>query len=111
MYMGDSTEAIPTPTPAQKRAQMNTLKLGANAMAIDEIANVAAATNNPGRRPYLSARLPAAKHPAMAPNANEPVVNPSPTASSPNWLRKNGNPPVITAKSNPNRYPPIADAS
>jgi hypothetical protein len=45
----------------------------------------------------------------MHPSANEPVVNPSQYASRPNAVFRKGSAPEITAKSNPKRYPPIAE--
>ena len=59
MYMGDNIEAIPTPMPAQSLAAIKVSLENANAIASEEIANIAAAINNPGLRPYLSDTAPA----------------------------------------------------
>jgi hypothetical protein len=108
MNMGDNMEAIPTPIPARNLDVMNQDREVAIPMHMDETKKMDAEAKSPGFRPYLSATLPAITHPTMQPRASEPVVNPSQNASSPNWSLRKGNPPVITAKSNPKRYPPIA---
>src|SRR5690349_7327207 len=77
MYIGESIDAIPTPRPAQHLAAINKSREGAKAIASDEPAKIKAANNKPGRRPYLSATVPAIRQPNMAPNAKLPVANPS----------------------------------
>ena len=103
MYIGDIIDAIPTPIPATKRNAINKVRLAEKAIAKEEMAKMAAAVSKDGLRPYFSDRLPASKQPAMQPNANTPVVNPSQYSFNPNCSLKNGNAPEITAKSNPNK--------
>src|SRR5215831_13911767 len=109
MYIGDNMEAIPTPTPAIRRAIRKIFNAGANAIANDEIRKTDAAIKSPRLLPYLSETFPASKHPAIAPSAKVPVANPSQYSFNPNCSLKKGNAPEITAKSNPNKYPPSAD--
>ncbi len=45
----------------------------------------------------------------MQPKAKDPVKKPSHHGLSINSVLKKGNAPDITAKSNPNKYPPNAD--
>ena len=75
----------------------------------DEIQKTKAAINNPGLLPFLSAILPAAIQPTIAPNAKLPVAKPSQYSLRLNLSFKKGNAPEITAKSNPNKYPPNAE--
>jgi len=75
----------------------------------DEIQKTEAAINNPGLPPFLSAILPAAIQPTIAPNAKLPVAKPSQYSLRLNFTFKKGNAPDITAKSNPNKYPPSAE--
>ena len=109
IYMGESMDAMPTPMPAANLAEIKNERLCANDMARDEKRNMRPDNNKAGFRPYFSETLPARMHPAMHPKANEPVVNPSQYAFRPNCDFKNGSAPEITAKSNPNRYPPKAE--
>ena len=102
-------EAIPTPIPATKRDAINRSLLGANAMNNDEMQKTEAAINNPGFLPFLSAILPAEMQPTIAPNAKLPVAKPSQYSLRLNLSFKKGNAPDITAKSNPNKYPPNAE--
>ncbi len=78
-------------------------------MPADDNANIKAASNNPGLRPYRSVNAPINKQPAIQPNPSEPVRNPSSQTSRPNSVLKNGNAPEMTAKSKPNKYPPRAE--
>ena len=109
IYIGLNIEAIPTPIPAANRIITKTDKLPEKAIPKDETAKISAAKDKPGFRPYLSASLPAIKQPAIQPSASDPVKKPSHQAFNINSVRKNGNAPDITAKSNPNKYPPKAD--
>src|SRR5688572_17570573 len=109
IYMGLNIEAMPTPIPAANRMAINTVREPDSAMPIDDKANMIAAVISPGRRPYLSASAPAIKQPTIQPNAREPVRNPSHQGVKPNMVRKKGKAPEITAKSNPNKYPPRAE--
>ena len=59
--------------------------------------------------PFLSAILPAEIQPTIAPNAKLPVAKPSQYSLRLNLSFKKGNAPDITAKSNPNKYPPNAE--
>jgi hypothetical protein len=107
--MGDNIEAIPTPTPAIKRAAINEKSVGANAIANEDKAKMHPEIIRAALRPRFSESLPASKHPRMHPSASEPVVNPSQYAFRPNSVFKKGSAPEITAKSNPKRYPPRAE--
>ena len=109
IYMGDNTDAIPTPAPAQNLEKINKPSVGAKAIPKEEIKKTPAAKRRAGLLPTLSEYVPANRHPAIAPSAGLPVANPSQYAFSPNCLCKKGSAPEITAKSNPNRYPPKAD--
>src|SRR6187455_2971136 len=95
--------------PATNREAMNKSLLGANAMNNDEMQKTEAAINNPGFLPFLSAIFPAVMQPIIAPNAKLPVAKPSQYSVRLNFSFKKGNAPEITAKSNPNRYPPKAE--
>ena len=54
IYMGDNTEAIPTPIPAQNLEKIKKSLPGAKAIANEEIKKTAAAKSNPALLPYLS---------------------------------------------------------
>jgi len=107
--MGHNMEAMPTPIPAINLIMIKKDRPKDKAIPTEDTANITAASIKPGLLPYLSASLPAIRQPTMQPRAREPVRNPSHTESSINWGRKKGRAPEITAKSNPNRYPPSAD--
>ena len=64
MYMGESAEATPMPTPPTKRAMLNNMKSLNSPVATADTVNSTAATISRGLRPYLSAAAPA----TMAPN-------------------------------------------
>src|ERR1044072_6579020 len=109
IYMGLNMEAIPTPIPAAKRMAIKTVSEPDRAIPIDDKANTIAAVITPSLRPKGSAHAPAISQPAIQPNASEPVRKPSHQAVKPKVVRKKGNAPEITAKSNPNKYPPSAE--
>src|SRR5688500_12999326 len=109
MYTGLSKEVIPTPIPAAKRMNTKKEKEPAIAMPADDTAKINAATHRPGFLPYLSENRPVTRHPTMHPNPREPVRNPSSQTSRTKSFLKNGSAPDITAKSNPNKYPPNAE--
>ncbi|GGI50896.1 hypothetical protein GCM10011425_21080 [Mucilaginibacter galii] len=103
MYNGLNIDDMPTPIPAAKRKTMNIVRLPESAIAMDDMAKIAAAMSNAGFRPYWSANLPATTLPAIHPSANDPVRKPSPSAVNSNCVLRNGKAPDITAKSNPKR--------
>jgi hypothetical protein len=63
----------------------------------------------PASFPFLSAILPAAIQPTIAPNAKLPVAKPSQYSLRLNLSFRKGKAPDMTAKSNPNKYPPNAE--
>src|SRR5687767_14102695 len=77
IYIGDSSEAMPTANPAKKRAVIKNVMEVAAAISRDETVNTSAAIINETLLPKRSEDLPAYTQPAMQPNANEAVVNPS----------------------------------
>src|SRR6187399_799049 len=109
IYIGESIEAIPTPMPAINREAIKKSLLGAKAINKEEIPKIEAAIRSPGFLPFLSAIFPAVMQPIIAPNAKLPVAKPSQYSVRLNFSFKKGNAPEITAKSNPNRYPPKAE--
>ena len=102
-------EAMPTPIPATNLEKMKKSLVLEKAIAREEIKNKAAAANKPGFRPQRSAILPADKQPTMQPNASDAVAKPSQYSLRLNLSFKKGKAPAITAKSNPNKYPPSAE--
>ena len=85
MYIGPSTDAMPTPIPPIMRATIKTENVGGIALNRAETKNNIAATIRFGFRPKRSPNQPATAAPTMHPTRAALVNQPSWSSVKPNW--------------------------
>ena len=106
MYIGASTDAMPTPTPPMMRATINTVKLGGMAENRADTKKNKADPIRTGFRPKRSPAQPDTAAPTTHPLSAELPNHPFCRSLSPNWVCTKSNVPEMTAVSKPNKKPP-----
>ena len=101
MYIGESTDAVPMPTPAMTREVNNCQYSGATAQPIDDRKKRTAETISTGLRPKWSPAAPATAAPAMQPNRADAANRPFAHSSRPYCFCTRSTAPEITAVSKP----------
>ena len=108
MYIGQTTDALPTATPPNQRKNKSAYQFHANAQPAAESTNKTANTLNTGRLPQRSAGRPASNEPTIVPIRALETVKPSKKSESLKTARSDSFVPEITAVSKPNKNDPKA---
>src|SRR5450759_3447793 len=82
-YMGDNTEAAPTASPPNNRAEIKIKDEDARAVKVHETAKKRAVKIRTFLRPYISESTPEPKAPMIAPTNNELTPHPNCSSSHP----------------------------
>src|ERR1017187_10028178 len=108
MYMGETTEARPTPTPPMIRKALNSIMFEGNDEPIAPTPYIKAVQTRVFFLPILSASAAPKKGPQMHPIVALLTANPTSSGVRWNWLLRKITAPETMDMSNPNRRPPTA---
>src|SRR6266446_1901222 len=108
IYIGHTTEALPTATPPNQRKNNSAYQFQATAQPAAETKKRTASTARTGRRPHRSAGRPASKEPTIVPISALDTVKPRKKLLSWKTFCKDSVVPEITAVSKPNKNEPKA---
>lgn len=108
MYIGDASEATPTPTPPRMRNTTKTQNRCGNAVPTAEARNSTPASTSVFLRPNRSLNTPASRQPTTQPSSAQAAAQPLSAGLRAKCACKKPMAPEITAVSYPNKRPPSA---